>query len=234
MLDPDARAVLDFWFTPVATAGDETGADAPPVSSPASDAPPASTTGADAARHVFGNAAKVEAQPSPERPEWFGKDPAFDAQIRERFEALIAEALAGGLGEWCNTPQGALARVLLLDQFTRNAYRDTPAAFSGDARALATARDAIARGFDRELGPLERWFLYMPFQHSEDLADQERSVALFQALARDTGLTAPLSYVVRHADIVRRFGRFPHRNAILGRTSSAAEIAFLRTPGSSF
>ena len=170
----------------------------------------------------------------PTRREWFHKDPAFDAVIRDRFGAVIAEALAGGLGDWCATARGTLARVLVLDQFTRNAFRDTPTAFAGDARALATAKDAIARGHDRVLAPVERWFLYMPVQHSESAEDQDRSVALFGALARETGLTEPVDWVERHAAVVRRFGRFPHRNAILGRTSSAEETEFLRTPGSRF
>ena len=170
----------------------------------------------------------------PTRRHWFHKDPAFDATIRERFGALMAQAVAGGLGEWCDTPRGALARVILLDQFTRNAFRDTPDAFAGDARALATASDAIARGHDRALAPVERWFLYMPFQHSESVDEQRRSVDLFRALARDTGLTEPVDWAERHAEVVRLFGRFPHRNAILGRASSPEEIEFLRSPGSRF
>jgi uncharacterized protein (DUF924 family) len=168
------------------------------------------------------------------RREWFHKDPVFDATIRTRFGALIAQALAGGLGEWCTTPRRALARVLVLDQLTRNAFRDTPDAFAGDERALATASDAIGRGHDRALAPVERWFLYMPFEHSESLDDQQRSVALFQALARDTGLTEPVAWAERHAEVIRLFGRFPHRNAILGRASSPEEIEFLRSPGSRF
>ena len=170
----------------------------------------------------------------PTRRHWFHKDPAFDAVIRARFGALVAQALAGGLGEWCTAPRGALARVLLLDQFTRNAFRDTPDAFAGDERALATAGDAIGQGHDRALAPVERWFLYMPFQHSESLDDQQRSVALFEALARETGLTEPVAWAERHAEVIRLFGRFPHRNAILGRASSPEEIEFLRSPGSRF
>ena len=112
---------------------------------------------------------------------WFRKDAAFDAEIRERFGAAIAVALAGGYGEWCATADGALARVLLLDQFTRNVYRDTAAAFAGDARALATAQDAVERGLDRALDPFGRWFLYMPFEHAEDRAAQR---AIARALRR--------------------------------------------------
>jgi uncharacterized protein (DUF924 family) len=168
------------------------------------------------------------------RREWFTQDAAFDAAIRTRFGAALAAALAGAFGEWCAAPRGSLARVVLLDQFTRNAFRGTPDAFAGDARALATAQDAIDRGFDRALDARERWFLYMPFQHSESLADQDRGVALFDALARETGLTDPLPYPQRHRDVIARFGRFPHRNAILGRASTAEELAFLREPGSRF
>ncbi|MGE5090159.1 MAG: DUF924 family protein [Candidatus Levyibacteriota bacterium] len=171
---------------------------------------------------------------SGERREWFQKDPAFDREIRERFGTALAAGLAGAFGDWCTSPRGALARIVLLDQYTRNAFRDTPAAFAGDPAALATAEDAIARGFDRELVPRERAFMYMPLEHSESLPVQERSVALFAALAADTGLDSQLPWAERHRDIVRRFGRFPHRNAILGRSSTAEEIAFLEEPGSRF
>ena len=168
------------------------------------------------------------------RKVWFTRNDAFDADIRARFGDTLAAAVAGAYGEWCTSPHGSLARVILLDQFTRNAYRGTPRAFDGDARALATAEDAIEHRFDAALGAHERWFLYMPFQHSESLAVQERSVDLFDALARETGLTDPLPYPQRHRDIIRRFGRFPHRNEILGRASTAEEIAFLRERGSRF
>ena len=172
--------------------------------------------------------------PLVERAVWFRKDPAFDATIRDRFGATIAAARAGAFGEWCHDPRGALARVVVLDQFTRNVYRGTPDAFSGDERALATAEDAIARGFDQRLEPYERWFLYMPFVHSEDRAMQDRAVALFTALAAETGLDSPLPWTQRHAEVIRRFGRFPHRNAILGRASTPEEIEYLATPGSTF
>jgi uncharacterized protein (DUF924 family) len=172
--------------------------------------------------------------PHASRAEWFRKDAAFDAAIGSRFGATIAQALAGGLGEWCVDAHGSLARVVVLDQFTRNAFRDTPRAFAGDERALATAQYAIARGFERELDGFERWFLYLPFEHSEDMAMQERSLALFGKLADDTGDRAPLEWAEKHAAIVRRFGRYPHRNAILGRESTPEEIVFLREPGSRF
>ena len=172
--------------------------------------------------------------PHATRGEWFRKDPAFDATIRERFGATIAEALAGGLGAWCADAHGALARVIVLDQFTRNVYRDTLRAFAGDARALATAEYTIARGFERDLDAFERWFLYLPFEHAEDAAMQERSLALFRRLAEDTGDRSPLEWAEKHAAVIRRFGRYPHRNEVLGRASTPEEIAFLQDPGSRF
>ncbi len=168
------------------------------------------------------------------RAVWFKKDPAFDLEIATRFGDTVAAALAGAYGEWCVTAPGALARVLLLDQFPRNMYRETPRAFSGDARALPTAEDAIARDLDRALDPYGRWFLYMPFEHAEDVPAQRRSLELFGALAQETGLTEPVSWAEKHAEIIFRFGRFPHRNQILGRASTAEEEAFLAQPGSRF
>ncbi|HVE51445.1 MAG TPA: DUF924 family protein [Casimicrobiaceae bacterium] len=172
--------------------------------------------------------------PHVERPQWFRKDAAFDETIRSRFGATIAAALAGAFGNWCTTPRGSLARVIVLDQFTRNAHRDTPLAFAGDERALATALDVVDRGDDRELDQFERWFLYMPFEHSEDLRMQERSLALFGALSADSGNPGAFEWAERHAAIIRRFGRYPHRNAILGRASTPEEIAFLKQSGSGF
>lgn len=168
------------------------------------------------------------------RDVWFRKDAAFDADIRAQFGAATDVALAGGYGEWCATPEGALARVLLLDQFTRNIHRDTPQSFAGDARALATAQDAVARGLDRTLEYYERWFLYMPFEHAEDDVVQRRSLELFGALAKEMDDADPLVWAQKHADIIFRFGRYPHRNAILGRPSTPAELVFLAEPGSRF
>src|SRR6476469_6282185 len=168
------------------------------------------------------------------REVWFRKDDAFDAEIRARFGVALAAGMAGAFGEGCTTPEGSLARVVLLDQFTRNAFRGTPLAFGGDARALACAEEAIDRGFDAALAPHQRWFLYMPFEHAESLALQDRGVALLRKLAADTGLDEPLPWAERHRDVIRRFGRFPHRNAILGRTSNADELAFLEQRGSRF
>jgi uncharacterized protein (DUF924 family) len=173
-------------------------------------------------------------EPHATREVWFRKDPAFDAAIRERFGEAVTAALAGEFSDWRGTPRGTLARVILLDQFTRNIHRDTPLAFAGDAAALADASAAVDRGFDRELDYFERWFLYLPFEHSEDWAMQERSLELYTQLEAETGRSGPLEWAEKHAAVIRRFGRYPHRNAILGRVSTPEEIAFLAEPGSSF
>ena len=174
-----------------------------------------------------------------ERSEWFRKDPAFDASIRERFLDDIESALAGGFVAWDSglshgDPDGALARILLLDQFTRNVFRDTPRAFAGDVRALSAARALVDGGADRLLNRVQRPFVYLPFEHAEDLAMQERGGALFEQLGRECGREGAAEWAIRHRDIIARFGRFPHRNQVLGRASTPDEIAFLKTPGSSF
>jgi uncharacterized protein (DUF924 family) len=170
------------------------------------------------------------------RREWFVKQDAFDALVRARFGATIEQALAGGLREWDDEgPQGTLARILVLDQFTRNAHRDTPTAFAGDALALAAARRLVDSGADRQLPPLQRAFVYMPFEHAEDAYMQERAVELFGVLAAEhPGFEEMLDYAHRHRGVIARFGRFPHRNAILGRASTPEETEFLRQPGSRF
>jgi len=168
------------------------------------------------------------------RREWFVKDPAFDARISGRFGSLIEEALGGGLQAWRTTPEGALARIIVLDQFTRNVFRGSARMFAGDALALEAARGLVDAGRDRELAALQRVFCYLPFEHAENLADQERAVLLFETLRDDPHAGGMLEWASRHRDVIRRFGRFPHRNAILGRASSAAEIEFLKQPGSSF
>jgi len=172
--------------------------------------------------------------PHATRDVWFRKDASFDAEIRSRFGGVVERALAGALREWTATPHGALARVLLLDQFTRNLFRGSKRAFAGDAEALATATAAVDSGHDRALDAYERWFLYMPFEHAEDRRAQQRSLALFEALAAETGDRGPLEWAKKHAAIIDRFGRYPHRNAILGRESTPEEIAFLAEPGSRF
>jgi uncharacterized protein (DUF924 family) len=164
---------------------------------------------------------------------WFTKSEATDAQIRERFGATIDAALRGDLDHWALSADGTLALILVLDQFTRNVFRDTPRSFAGDAAALGYARRLVYSGADRLFGTLQRWFIYMPFEHSEDRVDQYESLRLFAALA-DDGEGAPLDWARKHFDVIRRFGRFPHRNAILGRTSTAEETEFLSRPGSRF
>ncbi|HEY0961286.1 MAG TPA: DUF924 family protein [Pseudomonadales bacterium] len=161
---------------------------------------------------------------------WWLKDPGFDAVIRERFGALHRSAHLGECWEWRKQPHGRLAEILVLDQFARNIYRDTPLAFASDAMALALAQEAIAGGHDTALAPLERAFLYMPFQHSESRIVQAESLRLFEAL----GEPEQYDFAVRHKAIIDQFGRFPHRNEILCRQPTVEEEAFLKTPGSSF
>lgn len=169
------------------------------------------------------------------RPQWFRKDATFDAKIAARFGPLIDAALSGGLQDWAATPAGALALILVLDQFTRNTGRDTPRAFAGDTRALALARALVACGADRTLTGVQRQFVYLPFEHAESLADQDESVRLFAQLGRDEpALAGLLEWAERHRVIVARFGRFPHRNAALGRAGTGEEIEFLRQPGAGF
>ena len=205
-LPVDARTVLDFWFG-------------------APDDPGYTTT----------------------RRQWFAKDDAFDASIAQRFGPLIERALAGGIDDGLTQPPqalaalapqaplAALARVIVLDQFTRNSFRGSARAFAGDAMALHTAQVLVDSGADRSLSGVQRQFAYLPFEHAEDLAQQRRAVALFSQLERDEPALKDLAlWAQRHMDIVARFGRFPHRNAALGRTSSVDELAFLQTPGSTF
>ena len=171
------------------------------------------------------------------RAEWFRKDAAFDETIRQRFGGLVDEALADRLQDWPVDADGSLALILLLDQFTRNLCRGSALAFAGDARALALAEQLVGSGRDKNLPPLRRWFVFMPFEHDESLLNQERSVALFAALRREAQEPAfelAYEYALRHREIVERFGRFPHRNAALGREPTAEETAFLALPGSSF
>ncbi|QEI04583.1 DUF924 domain-containing protein [Pigmentiphaga aceris] len=169
------------------------------------------------------------------REVWFRKDPAFDAEIRTRFERLIQQAVDGGLQDWEAEPRGALARIVLLDQFTRNIWRDTPQAFSGDAVALKAAQQAVDAGHDLAVSPVERAFFYLPFEHAEDLNLQDRSVALFTALtSADPNAALLLDYAHRHRDVIKQFDRFPHRNRILGRTNTPEEVVYLAQPGAGF
>ncbi|MDB5749122.1 MAG: hypothetical protein JWP72_3970 [Massilia sp.] len=170
------------------------------------------------------------------RPEWFRKDAAFDAEVAGRFGAIIAQAVAGGLREWdLQGPEGRLARILVLDQFTRNAYRDKPEAFAGDLLALSAANSLVDSGAERLLEPQQRAFAYMPFEHAEDARMQERSVELFGRLALEhEGFIEMLDYAHRHRGVIARFKRFPHRNPILGRASTADELHYLGQPGAGF
>jgi uncharacterized protein (DUF924 family) len=158
---------------------------------------------------------------------WFVKDDGLDTEIRRRFLATHEAAARGELAQWERVPDGALALVILLDQFPRNMFRGDKRTFATDALALAAAQAAIAHGFDRQVEPELRTFFYVPFMHSERLADQERCVALYRAVGDDYSL----KFAEEHADIIRRFGRFPHRNAVLARATTPEEQAFLDSGG---
>lgn len=161
---------------------------------------------------------------------WWGGDEALDRSITGRFSALHAQAARCELYEWRTTAHGRLAEIIVLDQFSRNIFRGTPAAFAQDALALALAQEAVAAGAHSRLAAQERAFVCMPFMHSESRKIHERAVELF----RDIGIESNLDYEVKHKAIIDRFGRYPHRNAILGRESTAEEFQFLTQPGSSF
>jgi uncharacterized protein (DUF924 family) len=165
---------------------------------------------------------------------WFVNSEAFDREVRERFLPLYEKAAAGKLAHLKDSAADCLALIVVLDQFPRNMFRGTPRAFATDSLALETARHAVACGFDRALLPVERLFVYLPFEHSEVLADQERSCDLTRALDAYPETNDVYRYALAHRDIIQRFGRFPHRNAILGRTSTPEELEFLKGPGSSF
>ena len=191
----------------------------------------------DAARSVldFWFGAPGSALHGTSRPEWFRKDAAFDDSIRSRFGATIEQALRGELESWSGATESALAQIVVLDQFTRNCFRDTPRAFAGDARALAAARAMVGTRQDEALPALQRAFVYLPFEHAEGIEMQEESLRLYSRLAAVAPETASsLDYAQRHHSVIQRFGRFPHRNAILGRRSTAEEIEFLKQPGSHF
>jgi uncharacterized protein (DUF924 family) len=177
-------------------------------------------------------------EPLATRREWFVKSAGFDEDIRRRFGALVDSALQGPAG-WNDAALSALAELIVLDQFTRNLFRGQSRAFAGDARACALALKLVDSGDHLALHPLQRWFAYMPLEHAEDLGLQDRCVALFEALVQQGGehanaLKGALDYAHKHREVIRQFGRFPHRNAALGRSSTAAEAAYLATPGSGF
>lgn len=177
---------------------------------------------------------------------WFAGGPQVDAEIRQRFGAAAASAATGALDQWTQSPRGRLALIILLDQFSRNIHRGTAAAFANDPQALALALAGIEQGDDRALAPIERLFLYMPLMHAEDLVMQRRCLALLRTMAGEldatgeegkalTGmLTGSLKAAEQHLDLIERFGRFPHRNAILGREATPAEAAYLAEGGATF
>lgn len=171
---------------------------------------------------------------------WFAKNEAIDAEIRSRFGETMAAAQRGELEQWTSSPRGLLALVIVFDQFSRNAYRGTSRMFAQDARAQWLVRTGLARGDDVHFTVLERSFFYLPFEHAEDRGTQEASVRLFTTLHEEAPASLKdatremLRYAILHRDIIFRFGRFPHRNALLGRASTAEELEFLKQPGSSF
>jgi uncharacterized protein (DUF924 family) len=169
-----------------------------------------------------------------ERSFWFTKNPEFDREVCDRFLPIYTQAAAGELDNWQDLPQSCLALLLLLDQFPRNMFRGTPRSFATDAKAQVLANSAIAKGFDQDLLPVQRWFIYLPFEHSENLADQQRCVDLFSTLQGDPDSAKTIDYALRHKSIIERFGRFPHRNKILGRETTPEEAEFLKQRGSSF
>jgi uncharacterized protein (DUF924 family) len=163
--------------------------------------------------------------------DWWRKDDAIDEAIVTHFGGVYEQLRKDGVpASWLESPEGTLAAILVLDQFPRNMFRDNAQAFATDAVALALAKRAIAKGIDMKLEPSRRAFIYLPFQHSEDAQDQARSIELFTAL----GQPLNLDFALRHKAIIDRFGRYPHRNAVLGRASTGEELAFLKEPGSSF
>jgi uncharacterized protein (DUF924 family) len=168
------------------------------------------------------------------REVWFTKNPEFDREVRDRFEDVYEEAAAGRLESWRGEALSCLALIIVLDQFPRNMFRGDPKTYATDEEARAAARYAVEHAYDRELAPFQRLFVYLPFEHSEELEDQRLSVELFRGLTAEMGSEDLLGYAMRHKEIVERFGRFPHRNEILGRATTSEEAEFLRGPNSSF
>jgi uncharacterized protein (DUF924 family) len=175
-----------------------------------------------------------EADYGKSRKVWFTKNPEFDDEVRSRFLNVHNQAAAGELDDWNATPQGCLALIILLDQFPRNMFRGQPQAFATDPQALAYARHAVTQGFDKELPKLQRWFVYLPFEHSENLADQRQCVELCEQLGDEPEMREAIDYAYRHLRVIERFGHFPHRNQILGRETTPEEAEFLKQRGSSF
>ena len=168
------------------------------------------------------------------RREWFIKSEEFDREITASFYLDYQKAATGKLDSWQNQPLSCLALIILLDQFPRNMFRQQPQAFATDAQALNFAKYAVTQEFEQQLLPVQRWFIYLPFEHSENLADQHQAVELFSTLKDDPDSASSIEYAHRHLQVIEKFGRFPHRNAILCRPSTAQEREFLQQPGSSF
>ncbi|GAA5784773.1 DUF924 family protein [Chitiniphilus shinanonensis] len=167
----------------------------------------------------------------PFRSDWFNGGDAFDARIRARFLPTLEAALAGKCAHWADQAEGTLALLLVLDQFTRNVFRGSARAFAGDAMARALAERLLAQGWQRALAPVQQVFAYLPFEHAETLADQDRAVALTAGWRNDPTLADCHDYALRHREVIRRFGRFPHRNAALGRDTTTREAAYLAEHG---
>lgn len=191
-------------------------------------------------RYWFGNNADDAEVVREKTGLWWKKNPDVDNEIRRRFEPMLESEIKGELASWGNSARGQLARILLLDQFPRNMYRGTARAFAYDERARRLARETLEPGMDRMLRPVERVFVYLPFEHSEDAQDQATSIRLFEALLEEVPATLKqpfqnfLDFAKKHKEIVDGFKRFPHRNAMLGRASTPEELEFLKGPGSSF
>lgn len=168
------------------------------------------------------------------RKEWFVKNPDFDAEVRSRFLNTYEQAASNQLDAWSDSPASCLALVIVLDQFPRNIFRGTPRSFATDPKALEIAKRAIAQQFDRAIPPVQRFFFYLPLEHSENLDDQNESVRLYEQFRDSPELQDVYDYAVRHRDVIKQFGRFPHRNQILDRVSTPEETEFLKQPGSSF
>ncbi len=168
------------------------------------------------------------------RKVWFIKNLEFDKEVRSRFLQVYQQAATGKLDAWKESPLGCLALIILLDQFPRNMFRGQAQAFATDSQVLAYAKYAVAQGFDKELLPIQRQFIYLPFEHSENLTDQHQCLELFSTLKEYPECVSGVDYAHRHFQVIERFGRFPHRNEILERESTPEEVEFLKKPGSSF
>lgn len=195
----------------------------------------------DILQYWFGDIAANQGAVSPEKQRaWFEKNPQVDAHIKANYEVDVQAAVSGGYDAWLEDAQRRLAAIILIDQFCRQIYRDSPQAFAHDHLALRWAQDAVECGYDQAVFPIQRAFYYLPLEHAEDSVIQAQCVGLFEALEKDApaGEEARyksfVEYAIAHQQIIDRFGRFPHRNAVLGRDSTPEEVAFLKEPGSSF